>query len=253
MLTTVKPYCNTAIETKLYNHSMPGSIIIFGGNKDLRKSRAVELVFKAFKKTGSWNDLFKNPDIKVVDIPDDKKSIGIGEIREVIKYLVEKPFAGKSKFVIINDANTLTREAQNAMLKVLEEPPSHANLVLLTKTLNDLLATVVSRCKKTEIKRDTPAVKRDGVERGAVSFSYDRILKLNLGKRLDWAGEMSKEEREDVIQLLEEWVAESRVLMIGSPNAEQLKNVRQLVNVKEAVENTNVNVRLALEALVVNL
>jgi DNA polymerase III delta prime subunit len=226
---------------------MPGSIIIFGGNKNSRKSRAVELISKTFKKIDSWEMLYKNPDIKVVNIPDDKKSVGIGEVREIIKYLIEKPFAGKSKFVVINDANTLTREAQNAMLKTLEEPPSTANLILLTKTLNDLLGTVVSRCRKMEVKRE----KHENAEE--TCDSYRRILQLDPGKRLDWAGEISKEEREDIVQLLEKWVAEARDIMVNSPGAIKLRNLKQIIVVKGNIENTNVNAKLSLEALVLNL
>lgn len=226
---------------------MSGSIIIFGGNKESRKSRAVELVSKTLKKIVAWGDLYKNPDIKVLDIPEDKKSIGIGEIREVIKYLAVKPFSGKSKFVVINDANTLTREAQNAMLKTLEEPSSSANLILLTKTLNDLLGTVVSRCKMLEVKREKHE------ETAETDDSYRRILQLDLGKRLDWAGETAKEDREDILQLLEKWLAEARDIMVQSPSTIKLTNLKQIVAAKGNIENTNVNARLALEALVVNL
>lgn len=228
---------------------MAGSIVIFDGNKRLRKDKALEFVSKAITKIGDWKDLDKNPDIKVLDIPKDKKSIGIGVVREAIKYLAEKPFAGKNKFLIINDANTLTGEAQNALLKTLEEPPSYVTVILLTKTLNDLLGTVISRCRKIQVVSERIESEKDSVEVN----SYHEILNLGLGEKLDWAGEFSKEEREDVLETLEKWVAEARELMLNSPSVSQLNNVKKIYTAKKTLEETNTNQKLALEALVLNL
>ena len=225
---------------------MADSIIIFGGSKKTRKEKAIEFTIKTFGKTYDWDSMSKNPDIRIIEIPNDKKSIGIGDIRDSTKYLDEKPFSGRNKLLIINDANTLTREAQNALLKTLEEPPSYATILLLTKTLNDLLDTVVSRCKKIQLITD-----RSGSEVQKES-SYIRILSMSGGERLDWAGEFSKEEREDVVELLEKWLAESRQIMLDSPSESGLENVKLIYSTIKELENTNVGLRLILEALVVN-
>jgi hypothetical protein len=225
---------------------MSDSIIIFGGSKKTRKEKAVEFAIKIFGRTFDWNSLSKNPDIRIVEIPNDKKSIGIGDIRDSTKYLDEKPFSAKSKVLVVNDANTLTREAQNALLKTLEEPPSYATILLLTKTLSDLLDTVVSRCKKIQLVADI-------VGSGAPEEnSYARILSMSGGDRLDWAGEYSKQEREDVIELLEKWVAESRQMMLDSPSESGLENLKFLCSTIKELENTNAGLRLILEALVIN-
>jgi hypothetical protein len=236
---------------------MAGSIIIYGGSKKTRKERAVETVSKIFKKVAGWDDLSKYPDIKVLDIPNEKRSIGIGDVREAIRYIAEKPFSAKNKFLIVNDANTLTREAQNAFLKTLEEPPSYTIVILLTKTLNDLLDTVVSRCRKVQAVAEKKVLAVSnilaGVTDALASNSLAKILSLSGGERLEWAGEFSKEEREDVVELLEKWLAEARELMLDSPSAMELKNVKLIYAVKKDLENTNAGVRLALEALVINL
>ncbi len=75
------------------------------------------------------------------------QSIGIGSIRKVIETVSKHPFEGRRTVVIIFDAHLMTVEAQNAFLKVLEEPPPSAVLVLVTEFPDKLLDTVLSRCQ----------------------------------------------------------------------------------------------------------
>jgi len=155
---------------------------------------------------------------------------------------------------VVNDANALTREAQNALLKTLEEPPTYATIILLTKTLNDLLDTVVSRCKKLQVTAEK-IYGGDAAAMTSVSVpnSFKKVFSLGGGERLEWAGEFSKEEREDVVELLEKWLAEARELMIDSPSTARLQDVKLIYSVLKDLENTNAGARLALESLVVNL
>jgi DNA polymerase-3 subunit delta' len=238
---------------------MAGSIIIYSGSIKTQREKVIETVSKNFKKVSDWGDLGKHPDIKVLEVPNEKKSIGISDVREAIKYVNEKPFSARNKFLIVNNANTLTREAQNALLKTLEEPPSYTTIILLTKTLNDLLETVVSRCRKIQAVAEKKAPEKPNIKNPSyisdvsTENSFAKILCLDGGERLEWAGEFSKEEREDVVELLEKWLAEARELMLNSPSATELENVKLIYAVKKDLENTNAGVRLALEALVINL
>lgn len=72
-------------------------------------------------------------------------SISINEIRELKKHIFQKPVKDKFKFVIIEQAEKLTTEAQNALLKIFEEPPSHAVIVLEAKNKSQILETIQSR------------------------------------------------------------------------------------------------------------
>lgn len=230
---------------------MIGSIIIFGGSKNARKSRAAAHISKLLDKSFTWESLAKNPDVKILEIPNDKKSIGIGDVKEAVRFISEKPFQEKTKFLVINDANTLTREAQNSLLKILEEPPIYASIILLTKTQNDLLDTVNSRCKKVRVGDSNQKI--EGGSPTESENSYSRVIKLDFSGRLSWAGEIYKEEREAVIEILEDWLAQARKIMIDSPSAKELDNVKKIMEVKKDLEDTNVGQRLALEALVLNL
>lgn len=89
------------------------------------------------------------------DARDRKKSteIGIDTVREFLqKNCNLPPYEGKAKVYIIDDAELMSVEAANCILKTLEEPPSHVVIILLTTQENLLLPTVVSRCQRFELK-----------------------------------------------------------------------------------------------------
>lgn len=73
---------------------------------------------------------------------------GIDEIRELREAVRTAPFSSPYKVYIIDEAHMLTREAANALLKTLEEPPSHIIFILATTDPEKLPATIVSRCQK---------------------------------------------------------------------------------------------------------
>ncbi len=90
-----------------------------------------------------------NPDIKIYSLKDlsDKKSIGVSEIRDVIADVYTKPFKAQYKIYIIEDGDALTVAAQNAMLKILEEPPEYAVFIICVTSLCRILTTVQSRSR----------------------------------------------------------------------------------------------------------
>jgi len=86
-----------------------------------------------------------HPDLHLVVAQ--KASLSIGEVRSLQETLAYQAFERGYKVVIIRDAFRLTREAANALLKTLEEPPAGVFLVLLAHHRNQLLPTLVSRCQ----------------------------------------------------------------------------------------------------------
>ena len=87
-----------------------------------------------------------NPDYKEVE--PDGNSIKIAQIREMQERIYEKPIASNKKVMIINESDKMTEEAQNALLKTLEEPPEYAVIILVATNENKLLNTIKSRCLK---------------------------------------------------------------------------------------------------------
>ena len=87
-----------------------------------------------------------NPDFFLLE-PDSGK-IKIEQIREMQKKVAEKPIISSKKVYVINDADTMTPEAQNCLLKTLEEPPEYITIILICSNENNLLSTIKSRCTR---------------------------------------------------------------------------------------------------------
>ena len=78
---------------------------------------------------------------------------GIDEIRDLKDSTKYAPFGGKYKIFIIDEAHMLTKEAFNALLKTLEEPPSHVVFILATTEIQKIPSTISSRCQRYDFKR----------------------------------------------------------------------------------------------------
>ena len=85
-----------------------------------------------------------NPDFFIVE--PDGNTIKIDQIRNMQKGVQEKPIISRSKVYIIDNADFMTKEAQNALLKTLEEPPEFVTIILIGENENEFLATIKSRC-----------------------------------------------------------------------------------------------------------
>ncbi len=102
-----------------------------------------------------------HPDIITVGRAPDKKEITVDQIRTLKSDSVFVPNEAARKVYIIQDAGTMNTAAQNAMLKLLEEPPRHAAFILVADNPAELLPTVRSRCAEIDVE---PTPGGDGEE-----------------------------------------------------------------------------------------
>ena len=86
-----------------------------------------------------------HPDLSI--IRPEGAGIKIHQIRELKKSLSFPPFEAETRIIIIEDAQTMGREAGNSLLKILEEPPPHNLLLLVAADSEPLLGTIISRCQ----------------------------------------------------------------------------------------------------------
>jgi DNA polymerase-3 subunit gamma/tau len=89
--------------------------------------------------------------IDMVEI-DAASNRGIDEIRQIKEKINYQPTAGRKKIYIIDEAHMLTKEACNALLKTLEEPPGHVIFILATTEPDKILPTIISRCQRYDFK-----------------------------------------------------------------------------------------------------
>jgi DNA polymerase-3 subunit gamma/tau len=115
---------------------------LFAGGRGTGKTSMARLLAKA---VGTAEE-----DIYEMDAASNR---GIDEIRELREGVATLPFNSKYKFYIIDEAHALTRDAWGALLKTLEEPPSHAVFVLATTELDRVPDTIVSRCQTFRFKK----------------------------------------------------------------------------------------------------
>ena len=111
-----------------------------------------------------------HPDYFVIN--EDGQTIKIDQIRELTSRIIERPIISNKKVYILNDADKMTIEAQNCLLKTLEEPPEFAVIILITSNENAILNTIKSRCMIIKFKNIT----NDKLEKYAIEkLGYPQI------------------------------------------------------------------------------
>lgn len=83
----------------------------------------------------------------VMEVCADGASIKIDQVRSLIRIFAEMPLEASRRVCLIHEAHKMTQEAQNALLKTLEDPVTQSTVVLLTDNLKQLLPTIISRCQ----------------------------------------------------------------------------------------------------------
>ncbi len=97
-----------------------------------------------------------------------EKDITIEQVRESIRFLESFPYMANKKVLIIRDAHRLTESAQNAFLKILEEPPVFAVIILITHELGKILPTMLSRCQQVSFQLVSSQEISDGMRAHAL-------------------------------------------------------------------------------------
>jgi DNA polymerase-3 subunit delta' len=102
-----------------------------------------------------------NPDIIYVTREEGKSNMTVDLVRERIVNDVDiKPYSYKYKIYIVDEAEKMNKQAQNAILKTIEEPPEYVIIILLTSNHNAFLQTILSRCVLVQMKSvDTDSIK----------------------------------------------------------------------------------------------
>ncbi len=95
-------------------------------------------------------DSDNNPDFQLIESLDGK--IKIEQIRQMQRKVAEKPIISNNKVYIIDNADTMTTEAQNCLLKTLEEPPEYITIILICTNEGNLLSTIKSRCTRMQFE-----------------------------------------------------------------------------------------------------
>ncbi len=219
--------------------------IITNKSKDAQKKQLRILLRRIFGK-----DIKESPDIHVLN-PKGENSIGIEAVKEFQKSMRFKPFQEEIQVGIILQAEKLTTQAQNTLLKTLEDSSNTSAFILCVDNERNLLPTIKSRgiviYSKSQIDKPTKEQKE-----------FDGFLELNPLEQFNIIEEYSKEKDSSLllISTLEDIFRARLELDIKNGNIDSSqKNLSFLKTVQKSREKitANCNRRLTLEALVVQL
>lgn len=169
-----------------------------------------------------------NPDFVILE--PDENSIKIEQIREIQRKVVEKPIISNQKVYIIDNSDKMTTEAQNCLLKTLEEPPKYITIILIGTNENAFLSTIKSRCTILRFKDISQHKIEEYLDSQKIYFKDKRILKAcggSIGKALEIKDR--QEEYEGIHEFIEN-LAQENIIDI-------FKNTQILYNSKERIQD----------------
>jgi DNA polymerase III subunit delta' len=198
------------------------------------------------------NGNLKHPDIFYLEAGE---KMGIAQARAIINHLSTKPYQAKGKAVLIEDASNLTSDAQNALLKTLEEPPEEAILILGVNSENDLLPTILSRCEIVTIKphsvipAEEPESRTHGsrIKSGMTDYNNNNIEQLissTIPERFAYIEKLKEKE-----EFLKALIIFYRQKLLENPTKENKEFVEELLQAEKWFKS-NVNQRAILEYLI---
>jgi DNA polymerase III delta prime subunit len=218
--------------------------IIVNKSKDSQKEQLKILLKRIFNK-----DLKESPDIHVLN-PEKNNSIGIEEVKELQKAMRYKPFQEEKQVGIILQAEKLTTQAQNALLKTLEETTETSSYILCVDNVRNLLPTIKSR---GIVIYSSSQIEKTSVEEDLENFlDLDPLEQFNIIEKYS----EDKDSSLSFINSLEERFRKRLELDIKNGNIDSSqKNLSFLKTVQKSREkiSANCNRRLTLEAMVVEL
>lgn len=182
-----------------------------------------------------------NPDLFTLE----EEKIGIAQIKQLIKHLSTKPFGSTAKSVVIFNGNNISPDAQNALLKTLEEPPGDSVILIGVDSETKLLPTVISRCL---VISSQPSALSHQPE-----FDLDQILNASIEERFEIIEKTTDKEKflEDLIISYRQIFQNPQVPTQNTPGVsiQFLEDLLQAQIWKES----NVNIRTILEYLMLKL
>lgn len=125
-------------------------------------------------------DHSNHPDLGVLTV-EEGRSIKIDQIRSLQKDIAYKPYESQKRIYIIEDADKMTPEAANCLLKTLEEPPGYAVIILLAEEIDRLLPTVISRCQEIQLR----TIPENMIKRELINTGYKEDLAEILARLAD--------------------------------------------------------------------
>lgn len=191
----------------------------------------------------------------------DMMEIDVGQIRGVQSFLSYKSYYGGYKSVIIENADRMNTEAQSCLLKSLEEPKGKTLILLISSQSDVLLATIRSRCQL--IKFTSGGVYESTSQEQQILQGLLNVIDAELAIKFLYAKNINVEGNNlnVILEVLQRYFRSLLLIKlgiikgeVGSYSLEKIKkSVQSIESIKQQVRRTNVNAKLALEVLLMEL
>lgn len=185
----------------------------------------------------------------------DGKEMKVQDIRNAFSSVYEKPLIIEKRIYIINNFEYLNNSSQNALLKILEEPPFYVTIILTSKTLNGILDTIKSRCQKTYLaeKIENRKIGKDSILSEVIDNKIkDDILNIlensNIMKKSQYYSKYSeiitKENIEEILNILENIIYDNSMIYNSI--------YRIIIETRRRVKN-NCNFEMTKDYIILNI
>ncbi len=177
------------------------------------------------------------------------EKLGIAEARKIKEHFALKPYSAKGRAVVLEDASEMTAEAQNALLKTLEELPKEAILMIGASSDANFLPTILSRCQITKLKN--PTSHRTPTSEVGYIEDIERLILSGKEERFVYIEKLKN--KEEFLHFLV--YAFRQQLCAPKSNPAKLEIVNFLKELLQAEEwaKQNVNIRAILEYLMLKM
>lgn len=246
-----QPFIVKTLKNSLINNKVSHAYI-FSGPRGTGKTSTAKVFAKALNcqnlKDGSpcnkcefCTNFVENPDIIEIDAASNN---GVDEIRNLIENIKLMPTNGKYKVYIIDEVHMLSTSAFNALLKTLEEPPSHVVFIFATTNIESVPITILSRCQRFDFQkikiedlviRLREVCKLEGIE--ITDEAVNEIAYLSEGgmrDSLSLLDQLSKSKNEITLDLIEE-----QIKTVSSKNIQDIINALEENNTQRLLDLIN--------------
>jgi len=200
---------------------------LFSGSRGTGKTSVARILAKALGTTDS--DLYE------IDAASNR---GIDDVRALREGVASTPFESKHKVYIVDEVHMLTKEAFNALLKTLEEPPAHVIFILATTELEKVPETIISRCQTFTFKRPSQKILKEASERIAKKEGFS--IEAPASELIALLGDGSYRDAHGILQKVMGASADKKITLAevenvtGSPKGSLVNELIEAIDIKDA-------------------
>ena len=231
----ITDYLDKCLEGDYLSHAY----IFYGPDEHPKNETALWFAAKLLKtEYGKFH-----PDLFFIE-PDSDEEISINFVRQLKNFLTLRPYLGEHKIAIIKQTEKLNAYSQNALLKIFEEAPKHAIIILCAITLDSILGTIASRAVKLpfwQFERKLPLSNRPIFENLLRSTSADAYAFLE------------KNGAHKSSEFFREWIIFLRTKFGENPTKELAELLVKNQNIYFNLNETNMNPKFAYDELALSL